>query len=300
MYDKLVSVVIPTHSGSDIITRAVDSVLAQTYKEVEVIVVDDNGLETDEQKKTSLAMQKYADNNNVHYIAHKVSKHGAAARNTGIKNSKGEYIAFLDDDDYFKTDNIENHVNALKSQSAEYGISYCGMKLIRKGFRDEYMYPKYEGDALLDFLTEHIQIGSSQIMVTKAVIDETNGFDESFKRHQDWEFIARTLHKFRLVKVDSIGVVKINLDRNIPKNPERYEANRLYYLDKLKYIIDEFPAKQQKQIYAVHYFDIAKDYLKAKNIKKFIYWTVKTRKPLKSFCKYIHDGFIYNAKRDKK
>ena len=90
----LVSVIIPTHKGSENICRAVDSVLSQTYGSIEVIVVDDNGLGSEEQRKTEEAMGKYSGDSRVTYLTHKVNKNGSAARNTGLRASKGEYIAF--------------------------------------------------------------------------------------------------------------------------------------------------------------------------------------------------------------
>ena len=75
--------------------------LNQTYDNIEVIVVDDNGQGTEHQLLTEKAMEKYADNPKVQYIPHKVNKNGSCARNTGIRASKGEFLGFLDDDDVF-------------------------------------------------------------------------------------------------------------------------------------------------------------------------------------------------------
>ena len=71
---QLVSVIIPTYRGADKICRAVDSVLSQTYTDIEVIVVDDNGKGSDAQKLTEQAMLRYKDDSRVKYIAHPVNK----------------------------------------------------------------------------------------------------------------------------------------------------------------------------------------------------------------------------------
>ena len=92
---QLVSVIIPTYKGADKINSAVDSVLNQTYKNIEVIVVNDNGENEPEQLLTAEKMKKYETFENVKYLVHKKNINGSAARNTGIRASKGFFWAFL-------------------------------------------------------------------------------------------------------------------------------------------------------------------------------------------------------------
>ena len=101
MIEGLVSVIIPTFQRAKYIERAIDSVLNQTYKNFEIIVVDDNDQESEARKEMIKRMDKYSSDSRIIYIKHEKNKNGAAARNTGINVAKGEYITFLDDDDYF-------------------------------------------------------------------------------------------------------------------------------------------------------------------------------------------------------
>ena len=96
---KLVSVIIPTYSRPDFISRAIESVLNQTYKPIEIIVVDDNGRGTNNQILTEQVLTNFIRSNQIKYIVHEKNKNGSAARNTGAASSHGEYITFLDDDD---------------------------------------------------------------------------------------------------------------------------------------------------------------------------------------------------------
>ncbi|MGG6496129.1 UNVERIFIED_CONTAM: glycosyltransferase family 2 protein, partial [Bacteroidetes bacterium 56_B9] len=89
----------------------------------EVIVVDDNNPEMPARKRTELLMQQYAENAKVKYIKHEHNKNGAAARNTGIQIAKGEYIAFLDDDDEYYKNRIRICVDTL-SENPEYDAVY--------------------------------------------------------------------------------------------------------------------------------------------------------------------------------
>lgn len=295
---SLISVIIPTHLGSKVICRAVDSVLSQSYKNIEVIVVDDNGKGSEEQIDTAKAMEKYLGDSRVKYIIHDISRHGSAARNTGVKNSKGAYIALLDDDDYFLPNNISEHYETLITHDNTYGVSFCGMHIIR-GKIEEDIIAKYEGDVLLHFLMGRIRVGSSLVMIKRSVYEEFNGFDESFKRHQDWEFLTRIFTKYKLVSTHKIGVVKINLERNSATNPQKFEDNRIFFLKKMDKIINTLPRQNIKDIYDVHYTSIAKEYFRSHQLWGTLKWCIKTSKPLYCFFFIIKASFVYFSKRMK-
>lgn len=296
MCKELASIVIPTYKGSDVIKKAVESALHQTYTNIEIIVVDDNGKGTEEQIKTEEAMNAFSSFENVKYIAHEKNINGSAARNTGIKASKGSYIALLDDDDEFRENNIQKHIATLKETSSEYGVSYCGMRLIAQNKSEQIIMPSYNGDILFDFLCGKIRIGSSLIVVKREVIDYVKGFDETFRRHQDWEFLVRVLDKYKCAKVENVGVNKHVIQRNSAKDPKTFEKNRLYYLEKMEYIICKFSKKEQKKIYDAHYFSIGKEYLRNKKLSDCIKWTFKTSNPLKSLLKYVSIYIRYKKK----
>ena len=107
MDQPLVSVIIPTYKRSDFLCTTIDSVLAQTYPNIEIIVVDDNGLGTTFQQATEKRLLPYIRMKQINYICHEVNKNGSAARNTGFRASHCEYINFLDDDDELLLEKID-------------------------------------------------------------------------------------------------------------------------------------------------------------------------------------------------
>ena len=109
--NPLVSVIIPTYKRSDMLPRAINSVLKQTYENVQVVVVDDNDSNSEYRRCTEKQMSFYANDKRVKYIRHCKNSNGAVARNTGIKNADGEIITFLDDDDVYQTDKIKKQVS---------------------------------------------------------------------------------------------------------------------------------------------------------------------------------------------
>ena len=104
MNEPLVTVIITTYKRPDKIERAIDSVINQTYPNIELIVVDDNIKDTQERKETEKIVERYS---NIRYIKNEKNLGGALSRNVGIKEANGEFISFLDDDDKYKPTKIE-------------------------------------------------------------------------------------------------------------------------------------------------------------------------------------------------
>lgn len=127
-----VSVVIPTYKRPKYLKRALDSVLRQTYKNIEIIVVDDNNSDDEYRIETEKFMKKFNDSR-IKYIKHERNKNGSAARNTGIKNSSGKYITFLDDDDEFADQRIEKLVQCMENLDESWVACYTLIKRFVNG-----------------------------------------------------------------------------------------------------------------------------------------------------------------------
>ena len=104
---NLVSIIIPTFKRSEKLANAIESIRRQTYQNYEIIIVDDNDPKTEDRKNTEKFMKQYKDDKKIRYIKMPKNGGGAAARNYGIKNAYGDFIAFLDDDDVYLEEKIE-------------------------------------------------------------------------------------------------------------------------------------------------------------------------------------------------
>ena len=207
-----VSVIIPTYHRSTTIQRAVDSVLSQTLKDIEVIVVDDNGLNTPDGLATQQAMSRYKDVHNVIYLQHQNNMNGAVARNTGIKEAKGEYISFLDDDDIYLPQRLEKLVDKLDDLDESWGLCYSSYIKNMPNGKLQHSNEKVQGDIFLQVLMRSFYLGSgTNLFVRRKVIDEIGFFDETFRRNQDLEFLVRATKKFKTAFVDEI-LMEINFD----------------------------------------------------------------------------------------
>lgn len=123
MEEKLVSVIITTYKRSNEIERAIKSILNQSYRNIELIVVDDNANEKEEREKTKKILDKYE---KIRYIQNEKNLGGALSRNVGIEEARGEFIAFLDDDDEYDSEKIKKQYNCyLENKKNNVGLIYC-------------------------------------------------------------------------------------------------------------------------------------------------------------------------------
>ncbi|MGE6716272.1 glycosyltransferase family 2 protein [Peribacillus frigoritolerans] len=251
MERKLVSVIIPTYNRPLKLSRAIDSVLNQTYSSIEVVVVDDNNPNTPGRIETEVLMKKYRDNQKVKYIKHECNKNGSAARNTGFKHSKGEFIMLLDDDDEFLPRKVEVQVNCLETRDNSWGACYTKYKRLRNGKIDTLCAESREGNLYFEELCRNLFIqAGSNLMVRRAVFEELGGFDESFNRNQDIEFSVRLLKKYKLAYVDEMGLI---YHRHLASEKRFFDMDQItdHYLHSFKSHIEELSKEEKSKFYKI-------------------------------------------------
>lgn len=237
--NNLVSVIIPTYKRADMLPRAVDSVLNQTYKNVEVIVVDDNNPDTEWRASTTGLMQQYADNLRVRYICHEKNMNGSVARNTGIAEAKGDIITFLDDDDEYFPEKIEKEIEYLIAHP-EFHCVVCGWNRDGKD-----VIPPSEKDLMFNLLSGYHIVYTNTIMMWANDARECGGFDVTFKRHQEASFLLRYMRMGGIVGIVREVLVKFNIeDRSNVANPEQNEIQTLHYIDTFPDLIEKCDAEK--------------------------------------------------------
>lgn len=244
----MVSVIIPTYGKPVYLDKAIESVLNQTYSDLELIIVDDNNPNTDERAETERIVGKYEDKR-IKYIQHLCNRNGATARNTALAVATGEYISFLDsDDEYFPT-RLEQCKNALDNRNEEFGGVFTGCDFRRKGKT----YLKYtaveSGNYLVDTLACRFMFCTgSNLFLRRSVFNILKGFDESFIRHQDYEFLVRFFLKYSLAAIPEMLVIKNNENFNVPVVEKMIDIKR-QYLDKYSEIIKTLTVNEINYIY---------------------------------------------------
>ena len=192
----LVSIIIPTFNRAEVVQNAVRSCLVQTYKNIEVIVVDDASTD-----RTSQILVSISDSR-VRYFQHSQNKGPAGARNTGIKNAHGEYLAFLDYDDEWLPEKIERQLNVFEALSSDVGLVFTngyqeasGREFFSKNAPSGVSY----APARDKFFPLRVLIAPpSAWMLSLKVVRETGYFDESMYCWEDGDFLARVAYKYPL------------------------------------------------------------------------------------------------------
>jgi glycosyltransferase involved in cell wall biosynthesis len=191
----LVSVVIPTFNREHLIVDALDSVLAQGYRPLQLVVVDDGS-----EDNTESVVLKWAEENagslqsgfSLHYVKQQ-NQGGNVARNRGIRESRGEYIAFLDSDDCWDAMKLEKQCQ-LFGKGSDVAAVYCGVrhmdaatgKVTEAPPRD---YPR--GDLLDEMLVHDVTAPTSTYIVRRDVFSKVGAFDETLQARQDWDMWIR-------------------------------------------------------------------------------------------------------------
>lgn len=179
--DKMISVVIPTYNREKLIERAIRSVMNQTYKDIEIIVIDDASTDNTEQVVKNI---KYS---NIKYFKQNENGGACRARNRGIKESNGDYIAFLDSDDEWDKNKLERQITFLKEKKAD--IVVCNYYYSKNNKKSIAINRKNE-------IISYDELLYSNCITTGAILSKKNifeniYFDESMPRYQDWDLVLR-------------------------------------------------------------------------------------------------------------
>ena len=234
---ELVSVIIPTYNCSKYVTEAINSVLEQTYNNYEIIVIDD-GSTDDTEGILSLYMDK------IRYVK-KGNGGPASARNLGIKESKGEYVAFLDADDLWDSSKLEKQI-ALFDENLDLGLVHTALSQFIASL--ENMAPSFtnsvENNNDFKDLFWHNFIGTSTVLVRKECFEKLGTFNEGSEYFsvEDYDMWLRIAQEYKIGYVADVltfyrqhpdGISK-NIDRSYNNERAVIEAaiNRLPDLEK--------------------------------------------------------------------
>ncbi len=196
-----VSVIIPTYNRLPMLKEAVQSVLAQDYEDFELMVVDDGSTDG-----TSEVMKQYG--GRVKVIQHQENRGVSAARNRGILQAKGKYIAFLDSDDLWVKGKLKIQV-AFLDENPHYSLCYTDEIWIRRGKRVNPMkkHSKYSGWIFEKCLPLCI-ISPSSVMMRKTLFSTVGLFDEALPVCEDYDFWLRLSIRFPIFFINKKLIIK--------------------------------------------------------------------------------------------
>ncbi len=254
MNKELISVVIPTHNRYEELIRALESIKKQTYKKLEVIIIDDNS-----NKKLSKRIEKVIKKEYKNYIYVKNSQNlgGALSRNKGVEIAKGKYISFLDDDDEYYPNKIEEQYNFFnKKKDKDLALVYCYGDIYYPNGSKEKEQTSSRGNCLVDQMKGNLA-GTSFWMIRKDALIKIGGF-KKIHSHQDGVVLLNLLangYKIDLVKKDLViyhfhakgkGITDVN-DKIVNADEEYYKLCKKYF--------NKISKKEQKEVTLKYYND---------------------------------------------
>lgn len=196
----MVSVIIPTYNRAHLIERSINSVLNQTYKDFELLIVDDASTDNTEE-----VVKRYADER-IRYIKCEENGGASKARNRGIEEAKYDYIAFQDSDDEWHADKLEKQMNLMLGAPENVGLVYC-----------EYHYHSVEGmeafcpersiplEMKAGFIFPQLllknMVGTPTMLVKKECFDKLGVFSEGLTCLEDWELVLRIARNYQIAFV---------------------------------------------------------------------------------------------------
>jgi glycosyltransferase involved in cell wall biosynthesis len=220
----LVSVVIPTFNRSELVAKAIDSVLLQTYPFFEIIVVDD--CSTDE---TILMLNKYGDK--IRVFKNDVNSYVGFARNFGVSVANGEYIAFLDSDDRWLPNKLELQIGWMKINEFEICATsfYTYQKSIDDLVRKDRPYkPELR---LIDILYGVYIAPGSTLIVRRDFFLSIGGYDITYRRLEDWDLLIRIFLKYGRIGFLNEPISQIFASNEYTINNLKKSSKKLFFLN---------------------------------------------------------------------
>jgi glycosyltransferase involved in cell wall biosynthesis len=301
MMNALVSVNITTHNRSDMLPRCLNSVISQTYNNLEIIVVDDASVDNTK----DLVSNYISKDERIKYIRHSKNRGNAATRNTAWKNSRGDYIAFMDDDDAWIDENkLLKQLDIFQHyDKGNIGI-VCSSVLLREQYREEAKIIKKPKHLNSILLKGNGIIYSPTVLAKNEVLIKTNGFDENLYRGIDAEFFrnAVCVHGYNVYFMQDVTTLvnREDLERlsNFSSNIEKTKKSLtsfqyLYNKNKNLFLKYSDVNAYWLEIISKHFYDLfllteKKEYLNA--CIHYLYLSMRskiTKKTLRFIAKLI-------------
>jgi glycosyltransferase involved in cell wall biosynthesis len=267
------SVIIPTHNRAEFLRSAISSVLKQTCQDFEIIVVDDASDDNTHEVVTSF------DGRDIKYIRHEVNKGDAGSRNTGILNSTGRYVAFLDDDDEWLPEKLQMQLDVLGNSLPKVGGMYTGLFKVNKttGKILGINIPEKRGELFQEMFIAS-PIVTSCVVLRRQCFEKVGLFDERIPYNNDYDMWIRIAEQFHFECIKEPLVIYHAHEGKLTTNLKLVLQGWEMVLEKYK----EFFASNRRN-YSRLYYNLGILYCLSGNIeksRKAFFKAIKSR-PLK-------------------
>lgn len=226
--DPLVSVIVPIFNREDYVPQIFELLGEQTFQNFETIIVDDGSSDNTVQRVQQLS------GNSVTCLRHEENRGAAEARNTGIKQARGRYLAFFDSDDRWKPTKLERQIECIR-RDPQIGLVYTGLEVQIGEERNRLaILPDHQGWIFEDQLHRDWIGGTPTWLVRRRCFEELGLFDPQATPREDYEFNLRLSREYRVDYVrESMVVVEETAENRISRDLKQYEQGHLYILNEV-------------------------------------------------------------------
>ncbi len=218
-----ISIIIPTYNRVRYIKDAIDSVLAQEYNDYEIIVMDDGSTD-----KTKESLDAYIKSGKIRYF-YQENKGISVARNRGINESVGKYLAFLDSDDLWLPDKLKEQVRIF--DSSDVGLVYSYARFLNTVDEHFEIKPKFISQTFQEMLNCPTQLPTSTVMLRRECINKVGNFDEKLGIFEDLELWIRVAQHYKIKFIDKILAVHRLHGNNTAYDQEKIHLNNITYFE---------------------------------------------------------------------
>jgi glycosyltransferase involved in cell wall biosynthesis len=245
-HQPLVSVVLPTFNRATTLKRSIQSVLAQTYSNLELLVIDDCSVDN------TIELIHAIKDPRLSYTRLEKNVGGAEARNVGIRISKGEIVAFQDSDDEWTCLKLEKSLSYLQSTLAIGAVCSAFIKVSKERIRHQPLVRR-DLDRLLSYelLLMRNLVGTPTLVARKELLLDLGGFDASMPRFQDWELALRLTQRTDLLFIDEPLIISYVTENSISHNKKARAIALTKLYEKHKETIEKSVALQSQWLHRI-------------------------------------------------
>lgn len=223
-----VSVIIPAYNAEKTILETIDSIRKQTFKDFEIIIIDD------ESKDKTLEIVQSITDSRIKFFSYP-NGGVSIARNRGIEHSTGEFLSFIDSDDLWTPDKLELQLTALLDKSDVDAVYSWTVNMIDNGQLISFVRgaePTLEGNIYPDLLLGSFLASGSNILIRRRVVDTIGKFSPNYSSFADWDFYLRIAAKFRFAVVQKPQILYRQTDGSMSSKVKNVEEEGLLAIEK--------------------------------------------------------------------
>lgn len=248
MEQELVSVIIPTYNRKHTIKRSIDSVLVQTYRAIEIIIIDD--CSTDGTMEYVDELYGNITDINIIYVRNDSNVGPGASRNIGVSYASGEYIAFHDSDDEWLPHKLERQMEEMRRADAKVGVVYSVCEMRRE--KETIVYPpsgvpyELKSGNVFPVILLNALIPMITLLMRKSIFLEIGGFNEQLHALEDYEISIRIAKKYEILLVDEVLAVAYESVGSVDSRNNDKIVTQYYIMDLYKDDLKQLGIKERK------------------------------------------------------